>query len=698
MKTQLTYATMLALSFLVQKNVDAQNIFPNSGRTGIYTTTPVSSLQVAGGARFGKPAQYLDIDSATGNLSFGGNASLRVGGNKYAFQYSGNPNYGLFFNQTNVRYEFRDGAAIPVFYVDANTGAGVFSSTVRVGAYTLPATDGSNNQVLKTNGAGILTWSNDNNSTYTAGTGLSLVGTTFNNTAPDQIVSLSGSNGISVSGSYPNFTVSGANFWRTTGNSGLSAATNFLGTTDAVDVVFRSNNIEGMRLTNADRRLGLGTTLPSSKLHINAALNEDALRVQTNGTTRLFVDNAGGVTVGSTVAGPANGLYVNGNVGIGNSAPVNKLDVSGNAAFTGIVGIRGVTNAAFALNVNGSSSYGGINITDPVDNTALNISKSGINYGIFISKSSTASGVATIYSTNAGSGPGIYGQSASGDGAYGNSTSGYGVYGISSSSYGMYAYSSNYRALYAEGDPLYYTAYFNGDTYSTGSYLGSDAKLKKNIREVNNAMDIINQLKPKNYEFRNDGSYSKMNLPKGNHYGLIAQDVEKILPNLVKETTFETKDANPHKAASTEAEAQAMKSEQNEKIDFKAVNYTELIPLLVKALQEQDAKIDALTNELRTIKQSQTTATATETTSAVTVNSVVAAIKVQPNPAKSAVTISGLNKTGMINIIDMQGRQLLRQVVNSNNVVMNISSLSAGTYIIQYLDNGKTQTIKFVKE
>ena len=43
----------------------------------------------------------------------------------------GNPNYGLFFNQTNVRYEFRDGAAIPVFYVDANTGAGVFSSTVR---------------------------------------------------------------------------------------------------------------------------------------------------------------------------------------------------------------------------------------------------------------------------------------------------------------------------------------------------------------------------------------------------------------------------------------------------------------------------------------------------------------------------------------------------------------------------------------
>ena len=68
MKTQLTYATMLALSFWCKKNVDAQNIFPNSGRTGIYTTTPVSSLQGSGRCPFWKPAQYLDIDSATGNL------------------------------------------------------------------------------------------------------------------------------------------------------------------------------------------------------------------------------------------------------------------------------------------------------------------------------------------------------------------------------------------------------------------------------------------------------------------------------------------------------------------------------------------------------------------------------------------------------------------------------------------------------
>ena len=38
---------------------------------------------------------------------------------------------------------------------------GVFGDTVTVGAYTLPATDGTNEQVLKTNGSGVLTWQDE---------------------------------------------------------------------------------------------------------------------------------------------------------------------------------------------------------------------------------------------------------------------------------------------------------------------------------------------------------------------------------------------------------------------------------------------------------------------------------------------------------------------------------------------------------
>ena len=39
-----------------------------------------------------------------------------------------------------------------------NDGAAAFANTVTVGAYTLPATDGTNGQVLMTNGSGVLTW------------------------------------------------------------------------------------------------------------------------------------------------------------------------------------------------------------------------------------------------------------------------------------------------------------------------------------------------------------------------------------------------------------------------------------------------------------------------------------------------------------------------------------------------------------
>ncbi|MEJ7676440.1 MAG: tail fiber domain-containing protein [Segetibacter sp.] len=50
-------------------------------------------------------------------------------------------------------------------------------------------------------------------------------------------------------------------------------------------------------------------------------------------------------------------------------------------------------------------------------------------------------------------------------------------------------------------------------------------------------MSIIKQLKPRNYEFINDQKYASLNLPKGNHYGLIAQDLEEVLPALVKEVS-----------------------------------------------------------------------------------------------------------------------------------------------------------------
>ncbi len=63
-------------------------------------------------------------------------------------------------------------------------------------------------------------------------------------------------------------------------------------------------------------------------------------------------------------------------------------------------------------------------------------------------------------------------------------------------------------------------------------FTSSDQKLKQNIQDFTSAMDIINQLHPKKYDYRQDGNYKLMKLPQGTHYGLIAQDVEKYYPTL----------------------------------------------------------------------------------------------------------------------------------------------------------------------
>lgn len=65
-------------------------------------------------------------------------------------------------------------------------------------------------------------------------------------------------------------------FWKITGNSGTAPATNFLGTTDNVDLVFRTNNIEKVRIL-ANGNVGIGTAAPVRALHISGVFNSATL-------------------------------------------------------------------------------------------------------------------------------------------------------------------------------------------------------------------------------------------------------------------------------------------------------------------------------------------------------------------------------------------------------------------------------------
>ncbi len=73
----------------------------------------------------------------------------------------------------------------------ALTGAGATSISGTYPNFTITSTDTNT----------------DTDTTYTAGSGLSLTGTEFANTAPDQTVALTGAGATSISGTYPNFTI-----------------------------------------------------------------------------------------------------------------------------------------------------------------------------------------------------------------------------------------------------------------------------------------------------------------------------------------------------------------------------------------------------------------------------------------------------------------------------------------------------------
>jgi hypothetical protein len=123
--------------------------------------------------------------------------------------------------------------------------------------------------------------------------------------------------------------------------------------------------------------------------------------------------------------------------------------------------------------------------------------------------------------------------------------------------------------------------YFDGDlAYTCGLWNTSDANLKDNIEDITNPMDIISQLNPKSYTFRR-GENESMILPSGTQFGLLAQDVYNVLPQLTKDLV------HPARYDSTGNLAY-------EAIEYKSVNYIGLVPFLIAAVKEQQTQIAEL--------------------------------------------------------------------------------------------------------
>lgn len=113
--------------------------------------------------------------------------------------------------------------------------------------------------------------------------------------------------------------------WAITGNASINAATNFLGTTDAQPLAFRTNNVERMRIL-ANGNVGINENNPTNLLHIRGANSfryQDTFQL----AGRLLTSDANGVArwANAPAASPGTGWTRTGNAGTSPIAPLNNF-------------------------------------------------------------------------------------------------------------------------------------------------------------------------------------------------------------------------------------------------------------------------------------------------------------------------------------------------------------------------------------
>lgn len=117
--------------------------------------------------------------------------------------------------------------------------------------------------------------------------------------------------------------------------------------------------------------------------------------------------------------------------------------------------------------------------------------------------------------------------------------------------------------------------------------LPSDRRLKRNINTFTNAQRTIDLLSPKTFTY-DLTAFPGYGFPKGTQYGLIAQEVEKVLPDYVTEVSFPDGKR------------------------FKTVNYIGIIPILIQSNKEQQAEIERLKKKISTYETLESRLTALE--------------------------------------------------------------------------------------
>jgi hypothetical protein len=153
----------------------------------------------------------------------------------------------------------------------------------------------------------------------------------------------------------------------------------------------------------------------------------------------------------------------------------------------------------------------------------------------------------------------------------------FGVFGITSTTTQFGA--AIYGLLPSPG-PNLWAGYFDGDVFTTGFYLPSDAKLKENITAETNILDRISLLNPVSYHYK---KMEGQNLPQGTQHGFISQEMAEVFPELTRDITKPVFDKDGKIVS---------------ELSFKAINYVGMISLLTEAVKELNVELMAVRQDL----------------------------------------------------------------------------------------------------
>jgi hypothetical protein len=410
----------------------------------------------------------------------------------------------------------------------------------------------------------------DTNTTYSAGSGLSLVGTEFRNAAPDQTVSLTGAGATTISGTYPNFTITSTDTNTDTNTvTQIGTADNptapgdftFLGkgattiTQSGGKIYVSSTDTD----TNTTYSAGTGLTLSGTTFSLtNTYDNYDGWDLFTDGTSRGRISSGENVNF----AGGSN-------VSLSYSSTNNTITINSTDTNTDTDTITTIAAKGF-LPASGDFTF--------IGNGATTITQEG-RY-ITISSTDTNTDTNTTYTAD-----GNYGLTLSGttfrleDDRRRNSTT-TDIYSGNTHDYTWYDADVGIRWYTAGAEEMRLqddgTLHVDGDVVAYSTTV-SDERLKDNVTTIQNPLDKIKALRGVEYEWNAGNRKGKRDL------GLIAQEVEMVIPEIVHE----------HELPLIDGESGTI---------YKTVDYEKMVAVLIEGMKEQQTIINKLEQRIVTLE------------------------------------------------------------------------------------------------